>query len=107
MFLICGSADAFQAIATIYSPTPIVGQMLLVAAWFYGWAIWLLFLFWLKMKEVDIKWMLWGGIGELMPFLNGLPFFTMAVAAIIIKENLDLAKKLEKVAGKVMGKKDK
>ncbi|MDO8430013.1 MAG: hypothetical protein Q7S73_01435 [bacterium] len=67
---------------------PLVGVMFPIIAWFCGIAIWLILLFWLNMKGVSVKWLLGGGIGELIPILNALPFYTLAIIATIVEDNL-------------------
>lgn len=88
MLLLAGSADAAEALGTAGLAIPLIGPALPIAAWFYGFIISAILLFWLTMKGVSVGWMLGGSGIELMPMINSLPARTAAMIATIVEDGL-------------------
>lgn len=104
MILLCASSDAAEALADLGIVLPVIGPVLPLIAWFYGFIISAFMLFWLTMKGVSTRWFL-GGTGlELIPFVNALPARTAAIVATIAEENLpEKAKVITQVTAKATG----
>lgn len=88
MFILVGLADAADAMAIMAVAVPIVGWGMPFFAWFFGFAVSAIMLFWLYNTGVSIKWFLSGSGIELIPGLNSLPIRTGALIATIIEDNL-------------------
>lgn len=88
MGILVASADAGEMLADLGIAIPFIGPALPVIAWFYGFTISAILIFWLIMKGVSVKWFL-GGTGiELIPVINGLPARSAALLATFIEDGL-------------------
>ncbi len=88
MGILVVSADAGEMLADLGIAIPAIGPVLPVIAWFYGFTISAIMIFWLIMKGVSIKWFLGGSAIDLIPILNGLPAKTAALLATFIEDSL-------------------
>ena len=102
MAIIVIIADVAEALAVLGIAIPVIGQALPVIAWFYGFTISAIIIFWLTMKGVSVKWFLGGSGIELIPILNGLPLRIAALLATFLEDSLP--EKAKAVVGVATGK---
>ncbi len=102
MVIIVLTADIAEILATAGIALPVIGPALPVIAWFYGFTVSAIIIFWLIMKGVSVKWFLGGSGVELIPVLNSLPARTAALAATFIEDSLP--EKAKGALGAVTGK---
>ncbi len=95
MLVVVASADIAEFLAVLGISIPIIGPVLPMLAWFYGFTVSAIIYFWLIMIGVSIKWFLGGSGLELIPVLNALPFRSAAIIATLIEDELpEKAKKM-------------
>lgn len=62
MVMVAGLADIFELVATVATPVPVVGQILLFFKWIVSICTWLILQFWLIMKGIRGMWFLSGSL---------------------------------------------
>lgn len=102
MAIIVITADIAEALAVLGIALPVIGPALPVIAWFYGFTVSAIIIFWLTMKGVSVKWFLGGSGIELIPILNGLPLRIAALLATFLEDSLP--EKAKGAFGAVAGK---
>jgi len=103
MLMLTVSADVADILAVLGVVIPVIGPALPVIAWFYGFIISAIIIFWLIIKGVSFKWFLGGSGLELIPILNGLPARTIALLATFVEGRLPAEAKV--AIGAATGKK--
>ncbi len=102
MSILVVSADTGEILADLGIAIPVIGPVLPAIAWFYGFTISIIMIFWLIMKGVSIKWFLGGSGIDLIPVINGLPAKSAALLATFIEDSLP--EKAKSAPGAVTGK---
>lgn len=88
MLILAASADIGEILAALGVALPGIGPALPVIAWFYGFTISVILVFWLIMKGVSVRWFLSGSLIDLIPLLNILPIRTAAILATFLEDSL-------------------